>query len=99
MKPLAKILPITALLLAVSSSAAYAGDKKDLKRLEAAKLTLTEAIAIAEKAQEGKAIDAELDGTRDGKVVYDVTVVKGKRFYEVRVDAVDGNVLRTVEDK
>lgn len=86
------------LLAAGVSSAALAWDKEDLERLAAAKISLTEAVSIAEKAHQGKAIEAELDDSF-GKVVYDVVVVKGDRFYDLRIDAQTGEILRNTEDK
>lgn len=96
-----KIVPVCATLLFAmgAASVASAGDIKDLRRLDAAKISLVDAIGIAEKARDGKAIEAEIDADRRGRVVYDVVVVNDKRFYEIRVDAENGKILRDVEDK
>lgn len=80
------------------ASAAFAVDKDDVKNLAAAKISLTEAIAIAEKQHAGsKAIDASLDDTLN-KTVYDVTVLVGEVGYEVDIDAVTGEVLSNKKD-
>ncbi len=71
---------------------------KDLRLLEEAKISLTEAIQIAEKHVGGKAIEADLD-RENGKAVYDVSVIKAESEHEVRLDAVTGDVLRVKEEK
>ncbi|MGE4350357.1 MAG: PepSY domain-containing protein [Candidatus Berkiella sp.] len=99
MKSLNNIVIFSSFLLALNAPIAMAGDAEDLQRLMAAKISITEAIEIAEKAHNGKAIEADLDAMRDGKVVYDVVVVKDDRFYDLSIDATDGSVLSNVEDK
>ncbi|MDY0009000.1 MAG: PepSY domain-containing protein [Bdellovibrionales bacterium] len=71
---------------------------KDLRLLEEAKITLVEAIGIAEKHVGGTAIDADLD-SHFGKVVYDISVIRDKKEFDVRLDAVTGDVIRMEEDK
>lgn len=78
---------------------AMASDKaKDIQRLSEAKISLVDAIGIAEKHIGGKAIDADLDSDF-GKVVYDVSVIKDTTEHEVRIDAVTGDVIGTQIDK
>jgi len=91
-------IAIALLLSGATLSEAKASQAQDLKSLEAAKITLTDAIGIAENAQAGTAIEADLD-QENGKTVYDVTVVKDKKFFELRIDAVSGDVLHVAEDK
>lgn len=81
-----------------SRSAQASKVTKDLRLLEEAKISLTEAIQIAEKHVGGKAIEADLD-RENGKAVYDVSVIKAEREHEVRLDAVTGDVLRVKEEK
>lgn len=81
-----------------SRSAQASEVTKDLRLLEEAKISLTEAIQIAEKHVGGKAIEADLD-RENGKAVYDVSVIKAEREHEVRLDAVTGDVLRVKEEK
>ena len=81
------------------SSALAANDTaKDIQRLAEAKISLVDAIGIAEKHIGGKAIDADLDSDF-GKVVYDVSVIKDTTEHEVRIDAITGDVLGTQIDK
>lgn len=80
------------------SGTAAAGTGKDVQRLSEAKISLTDAIGIAEKHVGGKAVDAELDSSF-GKVVYDVSVIKDTTEHEVRIDAVSGEVVKSKIDK
>lgn len=89
---------IALLLSGATLSSAKASNAEDLKSLDNANITLIEAINIAEKDQNGTAIEADLD-QESGKTVYDVTVVKNKKFYDLRIDAVSGDVLHVKEDK
>lgn len=83
----------------INSRSAQASEiAKDLRLLDEAKISLTAAIEIAEKHVGGKAIEADLD-RENGKAVYDVSVIKAQKEYDVRLDAVTGEVLRVKEDK
>lgn len=88
----------TASSLMESRSARAANVSKDLQLLSEAKISLTDAIGIAEKHVGGTAVDAELD-REDGKAVYDVSVIKAQSEFDVRLDAASGDVLRVKEDK
>jgi uncharacterized membrane protein YkoI len=84
----------TALLI---SGAAFA-DRDDVRLLSETKINLTEAIAIAEKHQNGRAYEAELDSHRFAPV-YEVKVVTSdNRVYEVNIDGVTGEVRNVKED-
>jgi uncharacterized membrane protein YkoI len=73
-------------------------DRDDAKRLAETKISLTEAVAAAEKHQGGQAYDASLDD--DGKSLsYEVEVLVGDKTYEVTVDAVSGAVANVKEDR
>jgi len=80
-----------------SRSAQASEIAKDLRLLDEAKISLTAAIEIAEKHVGGKAIEADLD-RENGKAVYDVSVIKAQKEYDVRLDAVTGDVLRVKEE-
>src|SRR5688572_20914441 len=73
-------------------------DKNEAKRLSEAKISLTEAIAIAEKNQGGEAYDASLDTDGMG-LNYEVDVAVGDKTFEVNVDAVSGEVGKVKEDR
>lgn len=73
-------------------------DKNEAKRLAETKISLTEAIAIAEKNQGGQAYDASLDDDGLG-LNYEVDVLVGDKTFEVEVDAVSGDVGKVKEDR
>ena len=78
------------------SAMAFADD--DAKRLVETKINLTEAIAIAEKNQNGRAYEASLDDDGPG-LKYEVGVLAGDKTYEVDVDAISGEVGKVREDR
>ena len=59
-------------------------------------VSLTQAIETAEGQGKGKVVEAELEGHRDGSVVYETKVIgsDGSR-YDIDVSASDGKVLRS----
>lgn len=73
-------------------------DRDDLRRLAETKISLTEAIAIAEKKQGGKAFEAGID---DDSFTpgYEVHVAVGEQVFEVSVDGVTGEVRGVREDR
>lgn len=60
---------------------------------------LTTAIAAAEKHVQGKAVRAEFEKRRGSSPVYDVEVVAGGKVFDVKVDAGNGTVIASAEDK
>jgi uncharacterized membrane protein YkoI len=58
---------------------------------EQARISLTQAIAIAERHVPGNAMGAELE-QRDGRTIYEIEVVGAGRTVEVKVDGGDGSV-------
>lgn len=95
-----KIIPYTAFaVLMVTAFATNAlADSDDIKAAAEAKISLVQAINAAEKHQGGKAIDASIDDDSFSPT-YEVSVVKDAKLYDVRVDAVNGSVLGSREDK
>lgn len=59
-------------------------------------VSLSQAIETAEGQGKGKVVEAELEGRRDGSVVYETKVIgsDGSR-YDIDVSASDGKVLRS----
>ncbi len=97
-------LGVALLLAGATTSSMFPGSAmasdtaKDVQRLSEAKITLVDAIGIAEKHIGGQAIDADLDSDF-GKVVYDVSVIKDAAEHEVRIDAITGEVIGSHIDK
>jgi uncharacterized membrane protein YkoI len=77
--------------------AAQAADRSDIRSFAATKISLTEAIAAAEKHESGKAIEASLDDD-SFKPAYEVSVVKDDRIFEVYVNGETGEVLGAREE-
>lgn len=53
---------------------------------------VTRAVAVAEKTLSGQAIEAELD-TRDGRLVYEIELVRNGNLHEALVDARTGKLV------
>ena len=88
---------VSAVALIAASAAASAGAEKDAKAASNAKLTLTEAISTAEKAAGGKAVDAEVEGSKGCHTFYTVEVLSsdGKKLTEYKVNANTGKIEKT----
>lgn len=99
MNNLTKPLALAALLgtAALVPALAHAGDQGDIKMLSEAKITLIQAIEIAEKDQGGKALDASIDDD-SFTPTFEVSVTKDGKVYDVRVDGVKGTVTDARED-
>jgi uncharacterized membrane protein YkoI len=86
----------TIVALGGAAGIAQAGDKPDaaeLAQLAAAKTSLSQAIAIAEKETGGKAIDADFDN-EDGTLSLEIEVLKDNAVSKVIIDADTGKVLK-----
>jgi uncharacterized membrane protein YkoI len=59
---------------------------------EQARISLTQAIAVAERHVPGNAVGVELE-QRDGRAFYEVEVASAGRTVEVKVDSADGSVI------
>ena len=94
-------LSLLALAIAATGAVAYAakgGFEKDAMAITKAKLSITQAITVAEQHAHGKAARAEYEDSKQGWV-YDVEVVSGAKVFDVRIDANKGSVISSVEDK
>lgn len=89
----------TTALVAVAAFAATRQPEPDddYAALSAAKITLTQAITAAEQHVQGRAIKAELEN-ENGKLVYEVEVVKQNMATDVKVDSADGRILSAKAD-
>lgn len=68
-------------------------DREEFAKLASSPVTLTAAIATAEKEVDGKAIEAKFEN-EDDKPLFEVEVAKGKAMHKVMVDAASGNVIK-----
>jgi uncharacterized membrane protein YkoI len=95
-----RILPaaIASIALGGAAAAFAAGEKefdeqKEITTVLNAKISLAQAIAVAEQQTGGKAFDTGLE-KRDGNVAYEVTVAQGTTVQKVLVDMNTGAVLK-----
>lgn len=74
-------------------------DRDDIRLLDETKISLVEAVEIAEKHQNGRAYEAGIDDDRFSPV-YEVNVVTADgRMYELDVDGVTGVVNNVREER
>ncbi len=95
-----RIYPLAlAALCATAIGSAYASDTyvNDAFAVESAKIGLTQAVTAAERHVGGTASRAEFE-KHDGRWVFDVEVVKGKKVMDVKVDSRSGKIIATTED-
>ena len=76
----------------VDESALDAEDRAELAGLKGARITLRQAIASAEKAGEGRALNAGLEQVR-GRAVWEILIQNTARPQQVHVDPVTGEIL------
>lgn len=93
----------TAAALLIGGAGFAVAEKMDTQENDAqavlkAQVSLIQAVTMAEQTANGKAARAEYEQDRGGQH-YDVEVVSGAKVYDVRVDAVSGKVLSSVEDR
>lgn len=93
-------IAILATALAAAGAMAYAAKsmENDAMAITKAKIPMTQAITAAEQHVNGKAARAEYEQTKGGWA-YDVEVVSGTKVFDVKVDADNGTVISSVEDK
>lgn len=97
-----RVAALTAgLAMLCTTAPAFCNDRAEndaIADLAAAKISLTEAIRIAEAHVGGRATSAELE-VEGKRVVFEVEVVGGRsQVMEVTVDAVTGRVLASQQD-
>lgn len=94
-----KIALVTA-ALASAGAVAFAAKTMDNDAMAApqAKVSLTQAIAVAEQHAGGKASRAEYEKNKTGWA-YDVEVINGAKVLDVQVDGDKGTIISSVEDK
>lgn len=80
--------------LALLCGVAIAQDRPATALPAETKISLSQAIAIAEKHLDGQAIEASLEHSAAG-LRYEIEIQKGSREYEVHIDATSGKVLGT----
>lgn len=83
--------------LAVTAAARADQSENDARQLQRAKISLGEAVAIAEAKAGGHASKAEFERGAEGWI-FDVEIVADKTVSDVHVSAETGDVVSTAED-
>ena len=93
-------LSVLAMAITMAGTAAYAAKgtvENDAMAITKAKISLVQAVAVAEQHVNGQASHAEYENSKQGWV-YDVEVVSGAKVFDVRIDANKGTVISSAED-
>jgi uncharacterized membrane protein YkoI len=88
------------LSLGASLDPALAKSKRETAALLEAKVTLPDAVSVAQKKiPGGKAVDADLVSTRNGKVIYSIELTKDDvhSLHKVSVDMQNGSVIEVIQ--
>ena len=101
MKP-RKIVVVSVLAMAAATTAFAAESRQGSEAQEAVayeqvKMTLADAIALAERQTGGKAVEATLE-QEHGNVSFQVEIMKDRAFQKVTIDARTGQVVSTKAD-
>ena len=86
------------LAIGLASAGTVLADRDDVRALKETKITLVQAIQAAEGHQGGQAYEAGIDDDSFSPE-YEVSVVREDRTYDVRINAVTGEVLGSREDR
>ena len=76
----------------IDESALDAEDKAELAALKGAKITLRQAIASAEKADGGRALNAGLEQVR-GRAVWEILIQNTPQPRQIHIDPISGKIL------
>lgn len=95
-----RVLTLATIATLGAAAYAYAADSAHTDAVDAqnVRISLAEAIAIAEQHVGGKAIQAELEH-ENGSLFYDVEVNRGTQRMDVRVDVDRGSILSAKADE
>jgi uncharacterized membrane protein YkoI len=95
-----KVISLAVVIALGAGAAAFAAQngENDAVAIRNAKLSLVDAVGIAQRHASGQASRAEFENSKQGWV-YDIEVVSGSKVFDVRVDAAKGTVLSSAEDQ
>ncbi len=82
-----------------ANAMADSNDEKEWAAIQAAGITLSDAISLAEKEVGGRAVEAELDEEGDNLFYYEVEVIApGGVEKEVLIDMTSGEIIKIEDD-
>jgi Predicted membrane protein len=93
-----KIILVSSLFVSAGVFATQAINNDATIDASTAKISLTQAINVAEQHTAGKATRADLEHHK-GILSYDIEVLNGTKVFDVKVDAAKGTVISSNEDK
>jgi uncharacterized membrane protein YkoI len=97
MQTTTKFYVLLAAIFGLMLSGTAIADRDDIRALSETRISLIEAIEIAQAHQGGIAFEAKLDDD-SFTPEYEVDVVFEDRFYEITIDGVSGEVRKVKED-
>lgn len=99
--PLVALSACLALSTITISTAAYADVAEEIRAAQATKVSLKQAINSAKKQAKGTLMSVELDEDSDTKnnVAYEMKFSDGATEYEVKVDAITGQVVKVEKER
>lgn len=99
--PLVALSACLALSTITISTAANADVAEEIRAAQATKVSLKQAINIAKKQAKGTLMSVELDEDSDTKnnVAYEMKFSDGATEYEVKVDAITGQVVKVEKER
>ncbi|MBV8804084.1 MAG: PepSY domain-containing protein, partial [Sinobacteraceae bacterium] len=84
---------LSAVAAVVGATVLHAADKTDAQAIQGARMSMTEAIQMAERQGNGKAIDAKFGATKEGgQYAIEVLSNDGKKLTEYKLDSSSGRI-------
>lgn len=93
---------LTAIVVGSAVTAGYAGDAaRESATLSHARISMNQAITVAEEQGSGQAIDAQFIPKSDARGMYDVKVLSmdGKKLLDFNINPENGRVLRATRER
>ena len=91
------VLAVAAATTAFAAESRRGGEAHEAVAYEQVKMTLADAIALAERQTGGKAVEATLE-QEHGTVSFEVEIMKDRAFQKVTIDARTGQVVSAKAD-
>lgn len=89
----ASVIAVGAAVNMAQASESKEKEAKELKLFSQAKISLIEAVKIAEQKLDGKALEAELDD-ESNTVQFDIEILKDGKIHDVIVEGKTGKVMK-----